>query len=365
MKTSIGITAVLIILSVLFSTFTEASTAQQDFSQGFELIRAGKPKEATAKFEHGLKTEPNNALAHFYLAEAYFGQKQNDMSKAHNQKSLEIDPSGPVAQDAKYRLEQLSGSAKGLAVGSEFQDCGVCPVMVVIPAGQFIMGSPPYEIGRFDEEGPAHLVRLTHSFAVGKFEVTFDEWNACVTNRACAPAHDEGWGQGRLPVINVNYDQAVGYVNWLAKKSAKKYRLLSEAEWEYAARTGSNEANYWRNAPDLACQFENVRYQSSKRSDGNQYGTFDYYSCDDGYANNSPVGSFKPNAFGLYDMMGNVSKIVEDCFNEKGYVGAPTDVSAWVTCDCPKRVDRGCSAHNTSFAHNRFAFRRPSSNSKA
>jgi len=113
MKPSVGIGAVLITLLTLFSSFAEASTAQQDFSQGFELIRAGRLKAAAAKFEHGLKMEPCNAQAHFYLAETYLGQKQNDAAEAHYQKSLELDPSGPMAQDAKNRLEIISsGGAK-------------------------------------------------------------------------------------------------------------------------------------------------------------------------------------------------------------------------------------------------------------
>jgi len=344
MKPSVGTGSILIILAALFSTLTAAATAQQDFSQGFELIRAGKLKEAADKFERGLKVEPKNAQAHFYLAEAYLGLKQNDKAKAHYQKSLEIDSNGSVAQDTKERLELLSSGGKNLAVGSEFKDCQTCPTMVVIPAGQFIMGSPPTEIGRNDNEGPPHLVNIANSFAVGKFEITFDEWNACVSDCACNPAEDEGWGQGRLPVINVSYDQSVGYTTWLTEKTGKKYRLLSEAEWEYAARAGTNGAYFWGSEPDRACQFANVANPRTKAKYIKRFG--DYFdkhppfNCDDGISETAIVGSFKPNAFGLYDMLGNVLEWVGDCYNTT-YAGAPIDGSAWSSGDCSQRLLRG------------------------
>ena len=209
--------------------------------------------------------------------------------------------------------------------------------MVVVPAGQFVMGSPSSETERGNGEGPPHNVTIARPFAVGKFEVTFDEWDACVADRACGTVNDEGWGRGRRPVINVSYEQAVGYLGWLADRTGEKYRLLSEAEWEYAARAGSERARFWGSSPDQACVFANVRDQS--------YGAKwrskdDLFGCDDGSANTAPVGSFKPNAFGLYDMLGNVWEWVQDCYN-RSYEGAPADGSAWSTGDCSQRVFRG------------------------
>jgi formylglycine-generating enzyme required for sulfatase activity len=216
--------------------------------------------------------------------------------------------------------------------------------MVVVPAGQFIMGSPPSETGRDSDEGPPHLVKIARPFAVGKYEVSFDEWDACVAERGCGAAKDEGWGRGRNPVINVSYDQAVGYTEWLSEKTGKKYRLLSEAEWEYAARAGSDKARYWGSSPDRACQFANVANQRTKAKYNKQYeGYYDKYppfDCDDGITETATVGSFKPNAFGLYDMLGNVWEWVEDCYNQT-YDGAPTDGSTWGTGDCSRRVVRG------------------------
>ena len=113
--------------------------------------------------------------------------------------------------------------------------------MVVVPAGSFRMGSPPGEEGRDDDEGPVHRVEIREPFAVGKHEVTFAEWDACVSSGGCGSyrPNDEGWGRGRRPVINVNWEDAKSYVSWLSRKSGEAYRLLSESEWEYAARAGT------------------------------------------------------------------------------------------------------------------------------
>jgi formylglycine-generating enzyme required for sulfatase activity len=267
---------------------------------------------------------------------------------------LEAYPKGKYASMARAAKRKLESAAKvevppvareEYPTGKVFRDCGDCPEMVVIPPGQFVMGSPPGESGRDDDEGPPHIVTIAKPFAVGKHEVTFDEWNACVRDKACAGATDEGWGQGRRPVIHVNYDQAVGYAEWLSDKTGKKYRLLSEAEWEYAARGGSDKAQFWGSSPDRACQFANAYdVQGKARYDFAKKHNMDWpnFSCDDGYPDTAPVGSFKPNAFGLYDMLGNVWEWVEDCYN-KSYDGAPTDGRTWATGDCSRRVFRGGS----------------------
>ncbi len=229
-------------------------------------------------------------------------------------------------------------TAAGPAPGSEFKDCAGCPPMVVVPSGRFVMGSPPDEPGRVDNEGPPHVVTIARAFAVGKYEITFDDWEACVTDRACARADDSGFGRGRRPVINVSYENVAGYLAWLSEKTKKKYRLLTEAEWEYAARAGSDKSRFWGSSADLACQYANVfnpatkaKYKDSDRQ---------AFQCNDGYVETAPVGSFKPNRFGLYDMLGNVWEWVEDCWNAS-YSGAPTDGSAWNTGDCSRRVLRG------------------------
>ena len=134
-----------------------------------------------------------------------------------------------------------------LRPGETFSDCPDCPEMVVVPSGSFMMGSPESEEGRHNDEGPRHRVRIPAPFAVGKFEVTFSEWDACVSDGGCGGYRpkDEGWGRDRRPVINVNWKDAQRYVSWLSQKTGHGYRLLSEAEWEYVARAGTTTRYHW------------------------------------------------------------------------------------------------------------------------
>jgi formylglycine-generating enzyme required for sulfatase activity len=208
--------------------------------------------------------------------------------------------------------------------GNAFKECANCPEMVVVPAGSFLMGSNEY-----DDEKPPHRVTIRQLFAVGKFEVTFDEWDACVAQGGCTQKPDDrSWGRGRRPVINVSWDDAKQYVAWLAKLTGKPYRLLTEAEWEYAARAGTTTVYSWGN--DIGTRNANCDGCGSQW-DGRQ---------------TAPVGSFKPNGFGLYDMHSNVSEWVEDCYHDS-YSGAPADGTAWaVSCTESRRVVRGGSWFN-------------------
>jgi formylglycine-generating enzyme required for sulfatase activity len=221
------------------------------------------------------------------------------------------------------------------------KDCADCPEMVALPAGKFTMGSPDSEAGRQENEGPLHEVTFARPFAIGKYEVTFDEWDACVAAKACAAVTDEGWGRGPRPVINVNFEMATGYARWLSEKTGKTYRLPSDAEWEYAARGGTTTPWFWGTESTQACEFGNVGDQSLKT----EHPDWPLHACTDGYAKTSPVGSFKPNKFGVYDTAGNVWEWIEDCTNPS-YEGAPTDGSAWVKGDCVRRLDRGGGWYN-------------------
>ena len=212
--------------------------------------------------------------------------------------------------------------------GESFRDCERCPEMVVVPSGTFLMGSPLADEARRQEEGPQHRVTLAYAFAVGKYEVTFDEWYACVEGGGCgSKPGDAGWGFGRQPAINVSWEEAQAYVAWLAKKTGKPYRLLSEAEWEYAARGGTATRYPWGDEPGMnrANFFGSGTSWSGQRS--------------------APVGSFEPNQFGLHDMIGNVFEWVQDCAH-RTYDGAPSDGSAWESGDCTTRVMRGGSFLN-------------------
>ena len=212
---------------------------------------------------------------------------------------------------------------RALKPGEGFQECVSCPEMVVVPAGEFMMGSPENEKGRDKKEGPQHTVVIRQPFAVGKVDVTFEQWDACIAHGGCAHnPQDERWGRGRRPVINVSWDDAKVYIAWLAKQTGKPYRLLTEAEWEYAARAG-NPARY------------------SFGDDETQLGEYAWF-LKNSEGKTQPVGKKKANAFGLYDMHGNVWQWVEDCY-EESYSGAPTDGLAVTSKDCDIRVLRGGS----------------------
>jgi formylglycine-generating enzyme required for sulfatase activity len=212
---------------------------------------------------------------------------------------------------------------------SEFTECATdCPTMIVVPAGKFTMGSPDGEKDRFKDQGSRHEVTIAKPFAVGKTEVTFAEWDACVAAGACAKASDNSWGRGDQPVINVSWDDAKEYTAWLSRITRKEYRLLTEAEWEYAARAGTRTTYSW--GDDLGKGNANCDGCGSQ-SDGKRP---------------APVGSFKANAFGLYDLHGNVFEWVEDPWHES-YEGAPEDGTAWLQGgDEGRRVVRGGSWGN-------------------
>jgi Sulfatase-modifying factor enzyme 1/TIR domain len=151
---------------------------------------------------------------------------------------------------ASVRPYVLTAEAeRGLRPQASFRECAKdCPEMIVIPAGEFTMGSPATEKDRTDDEGPQHEVSIARPFAVSKFDVTFADWDACVSVGGCPKVEeDNGWGRGTQPVINVSWDDAQQYVAWLSKMTGKPYRLLTEAEWEYAARAGSSTAYPWGN----------------------------------------------------------------------------------------------------------------------
>jgi formylglycine-generating enzyme required for sulfatase activity len=224
---------------------------------------------------------------------------------------------------------------QALKPGDAFRECAKdCPEMIVVPAGEFMMGSPTTEKGRYDNEddgsGRQYKVTIPVRFAVSKFDVTFADWDACVSVGACPKegrGNDLGWGRGRRPVVYVGWNDAQAYVAWLSTMTGKTYRLLTEAEWEYAARAGTTTAYFWgdqigkgnANCNGCGSQWDNLQ--------------------------TSPVGSFEPNAFGLYDMAGNVWQWVEDCYQEN-YTEAPADGSAWTHEGCNDRVVRGGSWYN-------------------
>ena len=231
------------------------------------------------------------------------------------------------------------------------RECPNCPELVVIPAGQFVMGSPEQEQGRFEAEGPQHHVTV-RAFALGKYPVTVDEFLAFLRDteyqpKPCNPMLDLVWsspGRGlayppglsdspHQPATCVSWQDAQAYIQWLNHKlhpqdsTPGPYRLPSEAEWEYAARAHTLTARWWG--------------QEIGRNNANCNG------CGSRWDNQlfAPVGSFGPNPFGLYDMLGNIWQWTDDCWNDS-YVGAPQDGAAWTSGNCGKRVLRGGSWSN-------------------
>jgi formylglycine-generating enzyme required for sulfatase activity len=211
-----------------------------------------------------------------------------------------------------------------------FKECDKCPEMVVVRAGTFTMGAPQDEEGRFGDEGPQHGVTIAQQFAVGRFAVTFDEWDACVADGGCNKylPSDSGWGRGRRPVINVAWDNVKAYLAWLSRKTGKTYRLPSEAEREYVTRAGTSTPFWW----GTSISTSQANYDGSSTYDGGSKGETRFQTV--------PVDSFSPNPWGLYQAHGNVLELVEDCYHDS-YAGAPSNGSAWTSGDCSRRVLRG------------------------
>lgn len=204
--------------------------------------------------------------------------------------------------------------------------------MVTILPGSFMMGSPQNEKRRDSNEGPRHKVTIDYPFEVGKFEVTFSQWNACVAGGGCRGHRpkDGGWGQGARPVINVSWEDSQSYLKWLRRKTGLNYRLLSEAEWEYVARAGQDgpfSMGYSLGAYD-------ANFNGAKPYGGGPQGPY--------LRKTLPVGSYPANAFGLHDLHGNVYEWVEDCWNPN-HSGAPANGKARKDGDCKFRIMRGGS----------------------
>jgi len=221
-----------------------------------------------------------------------------------------------------------SGPPSQSLSGAVFKDCVNCPQMVVIEPGSFQMGSEIGEIGRTYYESPVHRVDITRSFAIGIYEVTFDEWDACVAGGGCAGYHpdDEGWGRGRRPVINVNWNAAKNYALWLSRKTGHAYHLPSEAQWEYAARARSTGPFYFSEISP-----EKANYNAQVGYNGSPTGKYS--------VGTKLVGSYPPNSFGLFDTLGNVAEWVADCFHL--YVAVPKNEDPLIRDNCSSHIQRG------------------------
>lgn len=212
-----------------------------------------------------------------------------------------------AAADTGDLVEQKTGGGIGSPSDRTYTDPVTGMEFVWVEGGCFQMGSPSSESERETDEGPVHEV-CVDGFYMGRYEVTNHEYRMYKSGHNSKDYKGNTLNNDKQPAVYVSWDDALEFADWLTSKSGKKFRLPTEAEWEYAARGGTSTARYWGNDPDDACGSANVADQSAKR----KWSNLTIHNCDDGYAVTSPVGSFKPNGFGLYDMLGNVWEWVND-----------------------------------------------------
>jgi formylglycine-generating enzyme required for sulfatase activity len=228
-------------------------------------------------------------------------------------------PSPAPAAPAVPATPAPSVAAKA-ASGGEIKDCPSCPILIPLSAGTFAMGSNSDD----PAEKPPHRVAIGQPFAIGKYEVTVEQWNACADAGACTRIAIDGNPPNNAPMRNVSWDDAQVYVKWLSKVGGKAYRLPTEAEWEYAARGGTSTVYWW--------------------GDQMKKGNADCKDCGDPWSTDGPVavGSFAANPYGLFDMNGSVWEWVADCWHSS-YKSAPADGRVWDDPACSVRVIRGGS----------------------
>lgn len=257
------------------------------------------------------------------------GRYEVEISAPGYETKRETIQHGTVATEQRVALVKAEPRRQ---VGQRFRDCPVCPEVVVVSSGSFLMGAPASEEGYDDTESPQHEVMVSQPLAVGVHEVTFAEWDACVSNGGCNQYRpdDAGWSRGRRPVINVSWGDAQEYVRWLAKETGMAYRLPSEAEWEYVARAGTQTPfHFGQTITPLQANYDTTYIYGGGWKEVDQRRTI-------------PVGNFPPNTFGLYDVHGNAWEWVQDCWN-RDHTEAPRDGRARTTGDCSRRVLRGGS----------------------
>ncbi|BAE50525.1 formylglycine-generating enzyme family protein [Paramagnetospirillum magneticum] len=306
------------------STPPPPATNSSDTAKAEEAERAAKARMESSK------TDYDRALGEVEAAKGPEDRAKEVLDRAkdaYDQAKAARLQKQTAADQIRQRLERATGdyeaaksavafAKSGFKLGQAFKDCSTCPEMVIIPPGSFMMGSPAGEKDSYDMERPQHRVTIMAPFALGKTEVTQAEWEAVMGNN---PSKFRG---ANRPVEQVSWDDVLVFISKLNAKTGKRYRLPSEAEWEYAARAGTTTRYAWgddvgkgnANCPGCGSRWDNRE--------------------------TAPVGSFQPNRFGLYDMQGNVWEWVQDCFHDN-YSGAPNDGSAWTGENSCYRIIRG------------------------
>ena len=292
--------------------------ANQFFKEALKLYRANDLDGALESFELGLGIDPDNAVAHFYVAKTLQGLSRNAKALIHFQKAAALAPDTREGIMAGAILKRGVNRPK---VGDVFRDCDNCPEMVTIPTGRFTMGSDRRDdVIWYGAVAPAHKVEITYIMAVGKYEISEEEWRFIVGGKS------NDISSNNLPVVEISWGEIQHFLERLNKKlgleAEGRYRLPSEAEWEYALRAGTQ--TLFSCGGNIVCLEHHAWH--NKNSKGKRHA----------------VGIKAPNAWGFHDMNGNVAEYVADCWNET-HRGAPLNGRARTTGDCLKRIARGGS----------------------
>jgi formylglycine-generating enzyme required for sulfatase activity len=268
---------------------------------------------------------------------------------------LSLRPAGKTVHSAAAAVPRVETAPGALTPGLLFRDCPTCPLMKVLPPGEFLQGTAATDTAALPFEMPQHKVAIAYAFAAGVYDVTVGEFEEFVVETQVDPhsctAYDGGWRVNPAvtwknavesqtaahPVSCVSWQDAKDYAAWLSRRTHQAYRLPSASEWEYAARAGSVAQRPWSD-PAGACSYANVADQTAAQ----RFQGWAVYPCADKFVQSAPVGSFAANAFGLYDMLGNVFAWTEDCWSED-YQGAPADGSPGMDGDCTQHESRGGS----------------------
>lgn len=373
-------------LKLLFLLLIPVSVNAQ-ISGGLPPVKKSEPqKPASSQTKSNniqVKSEENIAAER---EDAFWNEIKTLSSKEAYEIYLKRYPNGRYVEVAKANIQSLTSIAPSylaqnqtskdtnqLLPGMVLKDCTDCPSLVVVPGGKFQMGAQPGEEEKENwpenlrnRSQPQHEVRIK-SFLAGQYEVTVAQYEAFVlsTNRM----HLGGcvvWNGSKFeldstkdwkspgftqfsshPVVCINPADASAYVRWLSQSTGKEFRLMSESEWEYAARSGTDGPSYWHGGSNSTCLYSNMLDQQAKNTISG-FSSVNAQNCNDGNSYTGVVGSYKPNAFGLYDVIGNVWEWTQDCWNVN-YIGAPTDGSAWFTGNCTVAVTRGGGWSLSSF----------------
>ena len=356
-----------------------ALSANAQISGGLPPVKKSEPQKITAPIQKNTNAQSKSEVQIAAEREdAFWSEIKTLASKEAYEIYIKRYPNGRYVEIAKASIQSLtpvapsysaqnnsSSDANQLRTGMVLKDCPECPTLVVVPAGVFQMGAQPGEEERENvpenlknRSQPQHEVKIK-SFLAGINEVTLAQYESFV--QATARPHLGGcnvWNGIKFevdeskdwknpgfsqapghPVVCVTYYDAKAYADWLKQKTGKEYRLMSESEWEYAARGGWNGSRFWGENRNLDCTYANsLDLQAKMTVTG--FGTLNVKNCNDGYSYTSQVGYYKANSFGLFDMLGNVFEWTSDCWNAT-YDGAPTDGSTWVAGSCSSSVIRG------------------------